>query len=290
MTMTRLLTLSAALSAACSSQTDTTHPQDLAQRPADLFQRAADMVAISHDMTPARVTTIADARGDHISGTIQVTAVVTAIRDSSNWYIEDLAGGPNSGVAVYSNSPAITPPALHDLITVTGALQTYQGKVELAPASLQTIIGGVPDPAPVMVQAADLDPSGRSQLHGVLVQLSAPLTVDSLTPDKLYDTQCAKGDAGAGALCKGCRPPTYSGFQAKRRRRSRGADRAVLLQQREPAEFAGVPDPARRGAGQAGPDLLDDPRDHGDRHLWRRAGAGADHGHGLHYPMTRRTA
>jgi hypothetical protein len=110
------------------------------------------------------------------------------------WYIQDPAGGPYSGVSVYCNKTAksnpcpmtLTPPALHDLVQVTGKLSTYKGKIEL--------------------------------------QLTGTFTVDSVTPQACYDTQCG-GDAGVNGLCTGCTPPTYSGFQV-----SDGSGHEILVE------------------------------------------------------------
>jgi hypothetical protein len=176
-------------------------------------------------------TTIATARGGNVTTPITVTAVVTAVRgddpvDTKEWYIEDPTGGPSSGIAVYCDHAAkqapcpagITAPALHDLVTVTGTIVPYQGKLEIAPTAQSTVMSNAPAPPVPTVTPADLAPSGSSNLRGTVVKLATKVTVDDPTPHAFYYSKCAMGDGGAGpdggpTLCSGCAPPTYLGFQ-----------------------------------------------------------------------------
>jgi hypothetical protein len=171
-------------------------------------------------------TTIAAARSGNVTTAITVQAVVTALHgspgDYSQWYIEDQAGGPSSGVNVYCDkdkSCALPEPALHDLVLITGKLSTYKGVVQLVPTAISTVQANATLPPIPTITMTDLAEGATSLYRGVLVKYDATkLTVDNLTPTPLYDTSCNTGaDAGADAglpLCTGCAPPSYSGFQA----------------------------------------------------------------------------
>src|SRR6202034_185081 len=91
-------------------------------------------------------TTIAAARSGNVTTAITVQAVVTALHgspgDYSQWYIEDQAGGPSSGVNVYCDkdkSCSLPEPALHDLVLITGSLSTYKGLLQLVPTAIHTV-------------------------------------------------------------------------------------------------------------------------------------------------------
>jgi hypothetical protein len=182
------------------------------------------------DMAMETKTTIAAARGANVMGMpITVDAIVTAVRGDSpatakTWYIEDPAGGPNSGVAIYCNKSAksnpcpmtIMAPALHDKITITGTLASYKGEIEMYPTAQTTVMANAALPPIPTLMPSDVVSSGTSMNRGTLVKVAVTLTVDDVTPAKLYDTQCANVDGGTGTmpLCSGCAPPSYSGFQA----------------------------------------------------------------------------
>jgi hypothetical protein len=170
-------------------------------------------------------TTIAGARMGNVTGSITVDAVVTAVQgpsgDEVNYYIEDPAGGPYSGVDVYCDpletkcpaGPKAGNPSVGDYVRITGTLSTYKGQLELEPTVYTLIASGHALPAPVTVQGSDIAASNASaQYRGVLVKVAETLTVTNLTPSALYNTTCAI-DAGM-PLCSGCTPPSYSGFQA----------------------------------------------------------------------------
>ena len=181
-------------------------------------------------------TTIAAARQAQVTTPITVTAVVTALHgtipnDVSEWYVEDPAGGPYSGVVVYcdpdkSACPTIRAPSRGSLVQITGALETYQGQVQLVPTS-QTVLStsGTFPPIPT-VSVTELAPSGTSTYRGVLVKLAAgtTLTVDDVTPPALLNSECTTilapdggadaGDAGVRSCSYLCSPPAYSGFTA----------------------------------------------------------------------------
>ena len=171
-------------------------------------------------------STIAAARSGNVTTAITVQAVVTALHgspgDYSQWYIEDQAGGPSSGVNVYCDkdkSCTLPEPALHDLVLITGTLSTYKGVVQLVPTKISTVQSNATLPPIPTITMTDLAEGATSLYRGVLVKYDATkLTVDNLTPTPLYDTSCNTGaDAGADAglpLCTGCAPPSYSGFQA----------------------------------------------------------------------------
>ena len=184
-------------------------------------------------------TTIAAARMGNVTAQITVNAVVTGLpgdpADTKEWYIQDPAGGPYSGVAIYCNKTAktnpcpmtIVNPSLHDLVQVTGKLSTYKGKLELQPTAVMTMMSNATPPAAITVTAADLAASSTNAgIRGALVKIAGAFTVDSTTPMVLYDTNCA-GDAGVNGYCQGCKPPTYSGFQV-----NDGAGNEILVENR----------------------------------------------------------
>ena len=183
---------------------------------------------------PLPTTTIAAARQAYIDGgaaaSITVNAVVTAVQgpagDQVNWYIEDPAGGPYSGVVVYCDplaastcpcamncSPHVAAQPIGTLVSITGALSAYHGQIQFEPTA-QTVLQMHATPPPVYTAtASDLLEAGNSPYRGVYVKFATTVTVDNLTPSALYDTQC-NPDGGTGMpFCSGCTPPTYAGFE-----------------------------------------------------------------------------
>ena len=180
-----------------------------------------------NDMQMVLQTTIAQARMGNVTTPITVTAVVIAVNgddpaDTKEWYIQDPAGGPYSGISVYCNKTAksnpcpstIMAPALHDLVQITGKISPYKGKAEIVPSAEMTTMANATPPPVMMVSAADVaSASTNAGVRGGMVKvMGSSFTVDSVTPQALYDTQCA-GDAGTNGYCTGCKPPTYSGVQ-----------------------------------------------------------------------------
>jgi hypothetical protein len=163
----------------------------------------------------------------NVTTSITVAAVVTAVQgpsgDEVNYYIEDPAGGPSSGIVVYcdpleTNCPAeprAGNPSVGDYVLITGAITSYKGQLELEPTNYQLIEPCHALPAAVAVQGSDVAAGNTSaKYRGVLVKLSETLTVTNLTPEALYNTTCGTATPDGGPLCSGCAPPTYSGFQA----------------------------------------------------------------------------
>lgn len=186
----------------------------------------------------AATTTIAAARMGNVTSSITVAAVVTAVQgpsgDEVNYYIEDPAGGPYSGIVVYCDpaetscpaGPRAGNPKVGDYVLITGAISSYKGQQQIAPTAYGLIASGHALPAPVSVQGSDVAAGNTSaKYRGVLVKLAETLTVTDLTPKALYDTQC-NTDAGAMGMCSGCAPPTYSGFQA-----TDGANDVIYVEQ-----------------------------------------------------------
>ena len=172
-------------------------------------------------------TTIAAARMGNVTTSITVAAVVTAVQGASgdevNYYIEDPAGGPYSGIVVYCDpllttcppGPRAGNPSVGDYVLITGPISAYHGQAQIAPTAYALIEHGHALPAPVTVQGSDVAAGNTSaQYRGVLVKLSETLTVSNLTPEALYNTTCGTATPDGGPLCAGCAPPTYSGFQA----------------------------------------------------------------------------
>lgn len=185
-------------------------------------------------------TTIAKARAGQVTTSITVDAFVTALagkpKDYPTWYIEDTAGGENSGVAVYcdplgSTVCSVPEPALHDLIEITGSIVTYKGQLQLEPTAMKVLQHNAKFPPIPTLTATDIAPMASSPYRGVFVKvaIATTLVVDSVTPAALFDTECGKvpSDAGVeggpkdGGAEAGlphcailCEPPVYSGFRA----------------------------------------------------------------------------
>jgi hypothetical protein len=160
-----------------------------------------------------------------------VTAESGEPGDYPIWYVEDPGGGEHSGVAVYcdpdlsscsaSGEPRAT--ALDSLVLITGSISPYKGQTELIPtAQTQLLASTTPPPIPTLT-AADLAPTGTSPYRGVFVKYDATkLTVDSVTPAALLDTDSACETPGSNGLLPDgglpscsplCQPPIYSGFR-----------------------------------------------------------------------------
>jgi hypothetical protein len=233
--------LAAAVSvAACSNSTGASPPADAGgDTYTGMPEGGSEASTDGGSGDSGATTTIAQARASGTMTPISVVGIVTAVHgvmgDQSVWYIEDPAGGPLSGIAIYCDpalttcSKSITAPPLNTKVLITGPISMYMGQLQIAPTA-QTILqmNATPPPA-AMVTVSDLAPTGTSMYRGVYVKLATKLTVDSVTPPALYDTQCASaipdggadaaadaaaGDAGSMPSCSGCAPPTYSGFQA----------------------------------------------------------------------------
>jgi hypothetical protein len=183
----------------------------------------------------AATTTIAKARQNSVTSAITVNGFVTALagvpKDYPQWYIEDPAGGPYSGVLVYCDPLAskacnVPEPALHDLIQVTGTLTTYMGQLELVPTAMTLLQSNATPPPVAMLAPADAAPGANSMYRGVYGKLTLPskLTVDSVTPAALANTSSScgavfpldggAGDGGVPQCTSKCSPPVYSGFRA----------------------------------------------------------------------------
>jgi hypothetical protein len=183
---------------------------------------------------PAPTTTIAEARQAFLDGgsapAITVNAVVTAVQgpsgDQVNWYVEDPAGGPYSGIIVFCDplaakgcpclntcTPHVAAQPVGTLVSISGKISAYDGQLQLEPTA-QTVLQTNATPPPVYTAtASDLAETANSPYRGVYVKFPTTVTVDNLTPAALYDTECNK-DGGAGMpLCTGCEPPTYAGFE-----------------------------------------------------------------------------
>jgi hypothetical protein len=109
---------------------------------------------------PAATTTIAQARQAFLdAGTapsITVNAVVTAVQgpsgDQVNWYVEDPAGGPYSGIIVYcdplaattcpcmaSCTPHVAAQPVGTMVSISGKISAYDGQLQLEPTA-QTVL------------------------------------------------------------------------------------------------------------------------------------------------------
>lgn len=183
---------------------------------------------------PAPTTTIAEARQAFLDGgsapAITVNAVVTAVQgpsgDQVNWYVEDPAGGPYSGIVVFcdplaatscpckaSCSPHVEAQPIGTLVSITGTISAYHGQLQLVPTAQTTVQMNATPPPVYMAAASDLSETGNSPYRGVYVKFPTTVTVDNLTPPALYDSEC-NTDGGAGMpLCSGCAPPTFAGFE-----------------------------------------------------------------------------
>jgi len=159
-----------------------------------------------------------------------VNAVVTGVQgpsgDQVNWYVEDPAGGPYSGIVVFcdplaatscpckaSCSPHVEAQPIGTLVSITGTISAYHGQLQLVPTAQTTVQMNATPPPVYMAAASDLSETGNSPYRGVYVKFPTTVTVDNLTPPALYDSEC-NTDGGAGMpLCSGCAPPTFAGFE-----------------------------------------------------------------------------
>jgi predicted extracellular nuclease len=232
-----LASIASSLSFACSSSSSPSAPADAGMSPDGSGSGSGSSSGGSGSSSggsndggggdaAGATTTIAAARMGNVTTSISVAVVVTALQgpsgDEVNYYVEDPAGGPYSGVVVYCDpletscpaGPRAGNPSVGDYVLITGAISAYKGQQQISPTAYQLISSGHALPAPITVQGSDVAAGSTSaQYRGVLVKLAETLSVTNLTPTALYDTQC-NTDAGAMGQCSGCTPPTYSGFQA----------------------------------------------------------------------------
>jgi hypothetical protein len=217
---------------ACSSKSSSSSPEDSGAPQDGSVSDAGSGGDVLGD-APAATTTIAQARQAYLDGgsapSITVNAVVTAVQgptgDQVNWYIEDPAGGPYSGIIVYCDplaakgcpclntcSPHVAAQPIGTLVNITGKITAYDGQLELEPTAQTVVQSNVTIPV-YTASASDLAETANSPYRGVYVKFPTTITVDNLTPAALYDTECKTGDAGGMPLCTGCEPPTYAGFE-----------------------------------------------------------------------------
>jgi hypothetical protein len=228
--------LSAALLAACSSKSSPASPSGGSDAGTSQDGATTDAPSSGDAATdgPAPTTTIALARQAFLDGgaapSITVNAVVTAVQgaagDQVNWYVEDPAGGPYSGIVVYCDplaaktcpcmstcSPHVAAQPVGTLVSISGTISAYHGQLQLAPTAQTTLQMNATPPPVYTASASDLAETGDSPYRGVYVKFPSTVTVDNLTPAALYDSQC-NTDGGAGMpLCSGCSPPSYAGFE-----------------------------------------------------------------------------
>jgi hypothetical protein len=117
-------------------------------------------------------------------------AVVTAVTPSGKeLWVQDLAGGPRSGISVYCNPASASAPCLvptatilalrpGNVVQLSGVWSPYHGKNMIRPTSI-TVVDATALPAPTPITAAQADPLlPASDYAGVLVTVTtAPLTV-----------------------------------------------------------------------------------------------------------------
>ena len=143
---------------------------------------------------------------------VTVTGVVTAVDSTKNSYgdyegffIQDVAGGPYSGIYVYHKwtDAAAQKPGLGELVELTGTYQEYgsaSGTVSELSSVSWTVKGSATVPAPILVSAADMAAGGATaEAHeGVLVQVDN-ITVGSYFADS-GGTQIGFADSVTGFL------------------------------------------------------------------------------------------
>jgi hypothetical protein len=120
----------------------------------------------------------------HLSS-VTVTAVHTPGSDNIIW-VQDPAGGPFSGIAIYlgSSSTAVT---IGDIVDVDGVYEEFLGKTEISGATVAFVAAGTPLTGEV-VAAADLATGGTlaEPYEGVLVTVTS-VTVTDANPDAPSD-------------------------------------------------------------------------------------------------------
>jgi hypothetical protein len=171
------------------------------------------------------MTTIAAARSGMVRTTITVTAIVTAVHGTGEWYVQDVAGGMWSGIDVYCNPKAtknpcpasVKMPNQGDIVQITGVIAPYKNKDELAPAAQTTMSTMNKLPAAMTVATTDAgELSGNAALRGMLVNVTPPATawtVDDVMPAALINTTACPTSTDADGGCIMCAPPQYSGFE-----------------------------------------------------------------------------
>ncbi len=170
-------------------------------------------------------TTIAAARAASVRTSITVTAVVTAVHGTTEWYVQDQAGGMWSGIDVFCNKKAsknpcpasVTVPNPGDVVTITGVISPYKGKDELDPSAQTTVSTNGTLPAPMTVASADAgELSAKPELRGMLVTVTpsaTPWSVDNVMPAALINTTACPTSTDADGGCLMCFPPQYGGFE-----------------------------------------------------------------------------
>jgi len=145
---------------------------------------------------------------DHPAVDTEVTledVVVTAIDDhgstTGNFWVQEVQGGPFSGIRVFNRDGAVDVSALSvgDRVTVTGTYKENFGNSELTLTSVVVTAEGVAAPEPAVVAAADVATGGQleEEYEGVLVQVE-DVTVTDANPD-------APGDFGELEVTGGLR-------------------------------------------------------------------------------------
>lgn len=110
--------------------------------------------------------------------------VVSAVAPSGNFWVQEQAGGPYSGVLIYK--PAAVPPTgvqVGDRVSLSGSLTEFFDLTEVVLSTLDTAVPGTP-PAPITVAATDLanGSPAAEQWEGVLVRVDGVRVLDDM-PD-----------------------------------------------------------------------------------------------------------
>jgi cytosine/adenosine deaminase-related metal-dependent hydrolase len=158
---------------------------------------ACDACAIANPGDLACASTIYDIRdpssANHPAVGAQVSivgAIVTALRpdtgSSRGYYVQDPAGGPFSGIFVFtgSSSPGVAP---GDIVDVTGTYDEYYDLSEIVQSS-RTVTGTTAVPAAAVLAPADLATGGTlaEAYESVLVRVEN-VAVTNVNPDGAND-------------------------------------------------------------------------------------------------------
>ncbi|MBX3053898.1 MAG: endonuclease/exonuclease/phosphatase family protein [Caldilineaceae bacterium] len=141
------------------------------------------------------ITPIADIQSSLNSGddsafvgqSVSVQGIVTGIYGSL-FFVEEPAGGPWSGIAVFQRGHGV---AEGDAVQVTGVVAEYYDLTQIEPTAVEILSSGNPLPAPAGLTAKE---AAGEQWEGVLVHLSG-LTV-TVGPDSHGEWRVKDGSGG----------------------------------------------------------------------------------------------
>lgn len=147
--------------------------------PRDAADYDATLVGCADAATPTTIYELQQGMVDLGALVLVQDVVVTTPWDfgGDNFWVQDAAGGPFSGIAVYMPSAGAFEPAMGDVVTLCGEYDEFfdQSQLQIAGEGDVTAAGTGPVPAPEVLSASDLgaDPPAEDW-EGVLVRVDGP--------------------------------------------------------------------------------------------------------------------